>query len=384
MTRNLFAVVSSAVLSLAIGSTLAVAQVRDRAARADAPSDLSAISAGWAALASGRGDAAIRAASDVLARRPWDHRALQLKIEAESSSSPNAALDTYERWLGTRGPEDLGLLVSIAEGVLRQLASSADPDLKREAVEQLNGSRSGTSTSGGTYAADAAAARGGDAAALDRLRAAATAPMPPDKTALANALADAGPSAVPMLMPMLKAPGNSTRGAAAAALGKLKAQEAEPILVQMMKEPEPFIRMSAAVALARLGNQQAQQVVQSMLESPAADVRIMAAEAWDGQEGPWVAAITPLLNDPDGLARLKAAGLLARFDPEGARRTLTDALRDPNPVIRTESAKTLAQTASIGSGVADPALLRKMLRDPDPWMRLYGAEGVLAAVKAPR
>src|SRR5438309_1315522 len=82
------------------------------------------------------------------------------------------------------------------------------------------------------------------------VRAGATAAMPPDTTAIATVLADAGPSAGPILMPMLKVAGSSTRGAAAASLGRLKAQEAEPILLQMMKEPEPFIRMSAAVALA--------------------------------------------------------------------------------------------------------------------------------------
>jgi HEAT repeat protein len=379
MTRMLF----SAVLSLAIGTAAASAQVRDRAARTETPSDLAAISAGWSALASGRADAAIRAASDVLARRPWDHRALQLKIDAESWSAPNAALDTYERWLGARGPEDLGLLASIAEGVLRQLAASADPDLKREATEYLAG-RGAASSGTGAYAADAAAARGGDAAALDRLRTAATAPLPPDKTAVARALVDAGPSAVPILMPMLTAPAGPTRAAAAASLGKLNARDAEPALLEALKDQDPFVRFSATVALARLGNAQGQQGVRQMLESPVADIRLMAADAWEGQNGPWVAAITPLLSDANGVTRLRAAALLAPVDPEAARRTLNEALSDPNPVIRTETARTLAQVSAGGVPVADTATLRQLLRSEDPWSKLYGAEGILAAVRAPR
>ena len=60
------------------------------------------------------------------------------------------------------------------------------------------------------------------------------------------------------------------------------------------------------------------------------------------------------------------------------------ALADPNPVIRTETAKTLAQIAANGSGVADVGLLRRMLRDADPWTRLYAAQAVLAAAKGSR
>ena len=382
MTRALF----SAVVVSALSFTLVSAQVRDRTVRADTPSDLITISNGWSALAGGRTDAAIRAANDVLARRPWDHRALQLKIDAQSATAPGDALDTYERWLGARGPEDLGLLASIAEGVLRQLASSSspDPDLKRDAEQQIAAANGRSAPAGGGFAADAAAARGGDAAALERLRAAATAAMPPDKTSLATALADAGAGAVPILMPLLKAPAGPTRASAAASLGKLKAQDAEPALVELIRDPDPFVRFSATVALARLGNQQGQQAVREMLDSAVPDIRLMAAEVWDGQNGPWVPAITPLLTDPNGLTRLRAARLLAAIDPDAVRRTLTDALADPNPVIRTETAKTLAQIAANGSGVADVGLLRRMLRDADPWTRLYAAQAVLAAAKGSR
>ena len=163
-----------------------------------------------------------------------------------------------------------------------------------------------------------------------------------------------------------------------------EARDAEPALVELIRDPDPFVRFSATVALARLGNQQGQQAVREMLDSAVPDIRLMAAEVWDGQNGPWVPAITPLLTDPNGLTRLRAARLLAAIDPDAVRRTLTDALADPNPVIRTETAKTLAQIAANGSGVADVGLLRRMLRDADPWTRLYAAQAVLAAAKGSR
>jgi HEAT repeat protein len=328
----------SAVLLLC-SSPAAPAQVRDRGATSQ--SDLTILSNGWAALAAGRADAAVRAADDVLTRRPWDHRALQLKIDAQSSSSPNAALDTYERWLGARGPEDLGLLAPIAEGVLRQLASGGDPALKREAEEQLSAAAPGSSTG-----------------------------------------RDSGPSSVAALLAALKAPAGPTRAGAAASLGKLKAKEAEPALLEAMQDQDPFVRFSATVALARLGNAQGQQGVQEMLQSPVPDIRLMAAEAWDGNNGPWVAAITPLLTDLNGVTRLRAAALLAPVDPEAARRTLTAALDDPNPAVRSETARTMAQIAR--DGAADAATLRKLMRSEDPRTRLYSAGGILAAVRAPR
>ena len=328
-----------AAVVLVLSSPPTLAQVRDRVGAATIPqSDLTTLSNGWAALAAGRADAAVRAADEVLNRRPWDHRALQLKIDAQSSTSPNAALDTYERWLGARGAEDLGLLASIAEGVLRQLASSADPEIKRQAEEQLN-SR-----------ADAA---------------------PPTASSVRD------------LTAKLKDPAGPTRAGAAASLGKLKAKDAEAALVEATQDQDPFVRFSATVALARLGNAQGQQGVLEMLASPVADIRLMAAEAWDGKDGPWVAAITPLLTDYNGVVRLRAAALLAPVDPEAAHRTLTEALKDSNPAIRSETAKTLAQVSASGAAAGDAASLRKLLRSQDPWMRLYGAGSILSAVRAP-
>ena len=54
---------------------------RDRAAAAP-NSDLSALANGWGALAAGRWQEAVAAADSVLSRRPGDHRAVDLKIEA--------------------------------------------------------------------------------------------------------------------------------------------------------------------------------------------------------------------------------------------------------------------------------------------------------------
>ena len=102
---------------------------RDRAAAAP-NSDLSALANGWGALAAGRWQEAIATADSVLSRRPGDHRAADLKIEALAPNDPMSGLDAYEAWLGKVRIEDVFLLVPVARSVL-------------EAHRRQSGSRAG-------------------------------------------------------------------------------------------------------------------------------------------------------------------------------------------------------------------------------------------------
>ena len=220
--------------------------------------------------------------------------------------------------------------------------------------------------------ADAARAKDGDAAALKRLDTAATAGTL-DPSAVTEALEAAGPPATPALMLMLNAPAGPLRAAAAAALGRRNADEARPALQKLLTDMDPFVRSSAAVALARMGDQQAQAVVDRMLLSDVPDLRLMAAEAWNGQDGPWVSAIMPLLDNRDGVTRLQAAQLVAPVNPELARRTLQEAAGDPNPVIRAEATRIMEHVAQHVPDIGDISQLRRLLRDPDPVVRLHAA-----------
>lgn len=154
------------------------------------------------------------------------------------------------------------------------------------------------------------------------------------------------------------------------------------MLQRLLADPDPFVRSSVAVALARMGDDRAQTIVDRMLESEVPDLRLMAAEAWNGQQGPWVAAIMPLLDNRDGVTRLQAARLIAPVNPDAARRTLQEAAGDPNPVIRAEAASIMAKVAPTVPDIVDVAQARKLLRDTDPSVRMAAAAVVMAAARA--
>lgn len=365
----------------------ALAQTRDRkpSSRAAAASDAATIADGWGALAGGRAAVAVRAADRVLARRPWDHAAVVLKIIAGSATDPIQGLNTYEQWMRRSSSEDVGLLEPVAVEVLRQIAANADRDLRREAQRMLTraglpAAPAAASDGEPSFEEDSARARAGNADALKRLEAAAAAPTMPDQSELALALEHLGMAGVPGLLTILKNSAGPNRAAAAAALGRLKAHETVPVLRESMRDSDPLVRSSAAVALARLGTPDGQAFVQKMLESEVPDVRLMAAEAWDGQNGPWVAAVMPLLQNRDGLTRLHAARLIAPVDPEAARRTLQEASIDPNPVIRATALKEIVAVAA-QPGVADIAQLRRALRETDPAIRLQAAGAILESAR---
>ena len=123
-------------------------------------------------------------------------------------------------------------------------------------------------------------------------------------------------------------------------------------------------------------------IVEPMLQSEVPDLRIMAADAVDGQNGAWVAAIMPLLENRDGVTRLQAARLIAPVNPEAARRTLQEAAGDGNPVIRAEAVRVMEEVAPTSPDAADLPQARRLLRDRDPLVRLRAAGVLLAAARA--
>ena len=404
---------SLAVAVLLLGGGHSAAQTpRDRAPAASATdSDLAALGTGWAALAGGRPQEAIKTADALLTRRPADHRAVDLKIEALAPGEPLRALDAYEAWLGKVRIEDVFLLLPVARGTLKQIASGKDRALAMQALRRLAQSgdaqdaarlqeflKSGTgagSEPAPSPQQDVQLALQGDAAAAKRLTAPQAASTVPPQS-LARALMAAGPAGVPMLRALLKNPAAPVRMEAALSLGKIGAAEVLPDLKTAMKDPE--VRSYAAVALARLGDPDGEAVVQELLESPVLDMRLLGAQAYEGKgAGPWVQAIMPALQDPNGLTRIRAAELLAPVAPEAALPVLLEASKDPNPVVRADVMRVFERTGLLTPGqqlqtstTAAPdapmslEALRRLLRDPEPGTRLHAAGAIVSMVKEAR
>ena len=364
----------------------ASAQVRDRSQPpSGTSSDAATMAEGWTALAAGRRDAASAAAGRVLARTPWNHSAIALRIEALSVPEPMDGLAAYERWLGQRTPEDAGLLAPVAREVLMKIARESEADLRHEAARQLTAV--GVTPPAGDspdlrdqLAINAERASRGDTAALEQLARAANAGTV-DPWLMTRALESAGPAATPVLVSMLQGSAGPGRAAAAAALGRRKAEEARPALQALANDPDPFVRSTAAVALAQMGDREGQAIVERMLQSTVPDIRLLAAEAWTGQDGPWVGAIMPLLENKDGTIRLQAARLIAPVNPDLARRTLNQAAGDENPVIRAEVAKAMKLLAADVPQATDIRELRRLLRDRDIGVQLHAAGTLLAIVR---
>lgn len=103
-------------------------------------------------------------------------------------------------------------------------------------------------------------------------------------------------------------------------------------------------------------------------------MRLMAARAYvKTASRNWVAAVRPLLSDPDGLTRLQAAELYYPIETASARAVLVKAMTDSNPNIRAESTRILAGTTPL-----ELRLFRRSLRDSSPWVRLHAADTVVS------
>ncbi|MBE3135696.1 MAG: HEAT repeat domain-containing protein, partial [Acidobacteria bacterium] len=154
-------------------------------------------------------------------------------------------------------------------------------------------------------------------------------------------------------------------------------REALPSLREALDDPIPYVRLSAAAAVKQFGDAAADARIDSMLKSESPDVRLMAVEALaGGKSRGWVSITKPLLADPNGLTRLRAAKLLARDEPDAARAVLARAVADPNPVVRQDAVRILETLRPY-----DVKLLRGLLRDKSQWVRLYAAGSLLAAAK---
>jgi hypothetical protein len=351
----------------------------------------SSLARGWAAYAAGQFDEAARIADEALALDARDHAAIELKVRARASRTPAAGLDTYEGWLATSGVEDPFLVRPVARRILWDLASGSDETIRLAALQRLAGAgdraaadRLADAAAATSAAIDAQLALHGNRRAAERL-----AERPDVSTVrpetLAEALSYSGPAGVPRLRELLKHPAPPVRAAAALALGRLgpDAGAARAQLEAMFDDPA--VRSFVAVPLARLGHAGAEALMQEFLQSPVADLRLLAAQAYAGSgAGAWSEALRPLLDDPNGLTRVRAAELLLPVARDEALAALAAASAAANPVVRADVTRVLelaaadaARHAGDACSVGDLGILRRQLRDADPSVRLHAAGGIL-------
>jgi HEAT repeat protein len=169
-----------------------------------------------------------------------------------------------------------------------------------------------------------------------------------------------------------------TRISAVAALGTMRAESARSVLQQTMKDPDPMVRAWSAVGLFRLQDPSGIAQIDKMLASGIPDLQLLAAEAWDGQNGPWVSALRPLLTNRDGLVRFQAARLIAPIDPDAAKLVFSEGLADPNPIVRAETARLAGEMAAEQPGALDWPRLRPLLRSTDATTQLRAAVAILS------
>ena len=326
------------------------------------------LSRGWSRLAAGQPAEAATIAERVLDRTPRDHDALSLALSARvAQGKPIAALDVYERWLKTSGHEDVFALEHVARGTLEEIAGGKERGLAQQALQAL--ARAGVP---------------GARERLDRLRGAVDPVTARPETRIAT-LKSAGAASVPELRQIMRDQKGPVRAEALRALAAMNAHEATEEARSFLNDPDPLVRASAAVALARFGDPDGEGRVKEMLASPVADVRLLAAEAYAGRaDGPWIDALVPILEDPDGLNRLRAAELLAPVRPDLSRPVLEKAAADQNPVVRADAARILAAADTKPDEPGSLPLFRRMLRDPDPGVRVQGGAGILAVAHPAR
>jgi HEAT repeat protein len=335
------------------------------------------------ALQAGRAEEAVSVADRVLIRLPGEPEAALVKVEALFAlRNPNAALDTYDAFSKARGGEDLTILRVVGREVLRligetpnelagpaalgALAQAGDASARKTLQEQA----ASTKDPSMSMLSREALARVGDSKAIAELVSLASSDSTNTSVSALNTLGDLRERrAAPAVLKGLATQNVLTRLAAVNTAGRIKLTEAKPLLLEALKDRPYLLRLQAAGALMTLGEKAGAEALTQALSSEFPDARLAAATALsdaDASDKSWHASIRPILTNPDGLNRFRAAGLLLPVDRAAALDVLTKGAIDPNPTIRAEVARILAEDAKV-----DLTLLRGFLRDVNPRARLY-------------
>jgi HEAT repeat protein len=378
MRTNMRALAVSFVFIGVLGSSAATAQTSRPA------TDTQAISRGWAALAAGRASDAISIADGVLKRKPRSHAAFTLKIEALSAGTqPLAALDAYEAWIPKAGGnvDDRGLLEPVALGLLRTLTMARDEAVRTAALRILANTGDDSAiealrktSTGGNQRAMLALAEEGDANAIASLQTLVGSGSGRDMSAAIASLAEHGGLTPALIETLAKDRVPMNRAAAADALARSKDPGAAHLLDTLSQDPDPLVHSSVILARAKNGDERALTDARAMLASEVPDIRLSAAEALlatlprEAEQ-----AVRPLLSNPDGLNRFRAAAIVGQTDPAAVQSVLMEGLANQNPLIQQETARIVGEILP-----GNIVLLRQLLRHPDPTIVVHAAGALVA------
>ena len=151
------------------------------------------------------------------------------------------------------------------------------------------------------------------------------------------------------------------RAAAAGALAGSKDPAAAQLLDALSQDPDPLVHASVTLARAKTGDERALADARAMLASEVPDIRLSAAEALVSTlPGEAEQAVRPLLTNPDGLNRFRAAAIVGRSDPAAVQSVLMEGLAHQSPLIQQEAARLVGTILP-----TNIVLLRQLLRDSD-------------------
>lgn len=337
------------------------------------------------ALKSGRAANAIELSDNVLSGAPDNLAAIGVKIDAMIALGDlRGALRAYDGFVSTTGRDDVTVLMPVARAQLKVLTQATLISVKIDALEALalHGDAEAKTTlqtlmkddSASRPAAEAMARLGDKAAAQRVVQLASQAQGSQRSEALRTLATIKDAPAEALVREALKAndPALQAAGADVAAARGMKTLL--PELRQTAASGIAQGQYRAAIALVALGDSAGRERVAEALASDIPESRLSAAAALrKSGDKSWVVRVTPLLTNPDGLNRFFAAEMLLSEDRAGAMKVLHPATADPNPVIRAEASRILAEAAS-----TDISQIRPFLSDPAPRARLWAAKGVLA------
>lgn len=158
------------------------------------------------------------------------------------------------------------------------------------------------------------------------------------------------------------------------ALGKLQDKAATPRVAAMLSASRPSLRATAAVALWRLADTTAIEPLVAQLSEQDPGVRWRVVYALEKTVSParLVAAVSPLLADPDALVRAHAARTLGRQKSPLATAALVAACADADHPVVVNAVRALQSIADTTDAATLGALAR-LLGSRDPYVTVTAA-----------
>jgi HEAT repeat protein len=338
---------------------------------------------GWACLAREDLPCASARANAALAAAPRSGAALDLAIEVDiARAGASSALDTYERWLGSRRIEEPAVLRRIAIALLKDLTrSTQDPAVRLAAYSALLDAGDpdakmyfAQGVQRGSGAELRVMAARGDAGAVGALATALENEQLPNAMEGIDALAQShSDRATQALLSRISDPRSEIRSAVATALGQTGDSATIPRLQTMLKDQSMQVRVSAASALYALGDTSGLPLIQQMAAADAPQSRLTAARALASHpDAEWGTLVQGLTSSPDQDVRLAASQLLITRDAGLGTDALVRLANDASGPIAQQATRTIAATAPL-----DLSDLRAYLRHGDPMVRASTAGRII-------